>query len=164
MEDIKNKAHDDELNKSEETIESTPRKRIGVPKPKRKLVTVKVQRLTRKEWIEKNPVILEGVVVYEKDTKRFKMGDGEHAYKDLDYLVDPAVVASWFSMIIDTKIASLKALTLSFVIVSVIYSVLSILFEPINNVRFIFQMGIMGLMYIIVFNIINAHLILKVLK
>lgn len=163
MEDIKNKTHDDELNKSEETIESTPRKRIGVPKPKRKLVTVKVQRLTQKEWVEKNPVILEGVVVYEKDTKRFKMGDGEHAYKDLDYLIDPAVAAS-FSMIMDMKFASLKALTLSFVIVSVIYSVLSILFEPINNVRFIFQMGIMGLMYIVVFNIINAHLILKVLK
>ena len=163
MEDIKNKAHDDELNKSEETIESTPRKRIGVPKPKRKLVTVKVQRLTQKEWIEKNPVILEGVVVYEKDTKRFKMGDGEHAYKDLDYLIDPAVTAI-FSILMDMKFASLKALTLSFVIICVIYSILSITIESINNLRFIFQMEIVGVLYLFIFNIINAHLIQKVLK
>ena len=163
MEDIKNKAHDDELNKSEETIESTPRKRIGVPKPKRKLVTVKVQRLTQKEWIEKNPVILEGVVVYEKDTKRFKMGDGEHTYKDLNYLIDPAVTAV-FSILMDTKLASLKALTLSFIIICVVYSMLSITIESINNLRFIFQMEIVGILYIFIFNIINAHLSQKVLK
>ena len=163
MEDIKNKAHDDELNKSEETIESTPRKRIGVPKPKRKLVTVKVQRLTQKEWIEKNPVILEGVVVYEKDTKRFKMGDGEHTYKDLDYLIDPSVTAV-FSILMDIKFASLKALTLSFVIICVVYSMLSITIESINNLRFIFQMEIVGILYIFIFNIINAHLSQKVLK
>ena len=163
MEDIKNKAHDAELNKSEETIESTPRKRIRVPKPKRKLVTVKVQRLTQKEWIEKNPVILEGVVVYEKDTKRFKMGDGEHNYKDLDYLIDPAVIAV-FSMLMYTKLASLKALTLSFVIICVLYSILSITIESINNLRFVFQMGIAGIFYIFIFYIINAHLSQKVLK
>lgn len=163
MEDIKNKAHDDELNKSEETIEPTPRKRIGVPKPKRKLVTVKVQRLTQKEWIEKNPVILEGVVVYEKDTKRFKMGDGEHAYKDLDYLMDPAVPAV-FSMLMDMKFASLKALILSFVIICVVYSILSIAIESINNLRFIFQMEIAGIFYIFIFYIINVYLSQKVLK
>lgn len=163
MEDIKNKAHDDELNKSEETIESTPRKRIGVPKPKRKLVTVKVQRLTQKEWIEKNPVILEGVVVYEKDTKRFKMGDGEHTYKDLDYLIDPAVPMV-FSMLMDMKFASLKALTLSFIITCVIYSILSITIESINNLIFIFQMEIAGVFYIFIFYIINSYLSQKVLK
>lgn len=163
MEDIKNKAYDDELNKSEETIESTPRKRIGVPKPKRKLVTVKVQRLTQKEWIEKNPVILEGVVVYEKDTKRFKMGDGEHTYKDLDYLIDPAITAV-FSILMDMKFASLKALTLSFVIICVVYSILSITIESIDNLRFIFQMEIVGILYIFIFNIINAYLNQKVLK
>lgn len=32
MEDIKNKAMDDELNKSEESIEQSPKKFIGVPK------------------------------------------------------------------------------------------------------------------------------------
>ena len=163
MEDIKNKAYDDELNKSEETIESTPRKRIGVPKPKRKLVTVKVQRLTQKEWIEKNPVILEGVVVYEKDTKRFKMGDGEHTYKDLDYLIDPAITVV-FSILMDMKFASLKALTLSFVIICVVYSILSITIESIDNLRFIFQMEIVGILYIFIFNIINAYLNQKVLK
>lgn len=32
MEDIKQKAHEDELNKSHEEIHSTPRKKVKVPK------------------------------------------------------------------------------------------------------------------------------------
>ena len=36
MEDIENKAFDDELNKSEETIEQAPRRFIPVPKPVKK--------------------------------------------------------------------------------------------------------------------------------
>lgn len=35
MEDINNKAYDDELNKAQESIEQTPRKRIEVPKPQK---------------------------------------------------------------------------------------------------------------------------------
>lgn len=35
MEDIQNKAIDDELNKSQESIEESPRKFIGVPKVKK---------------------------------------------------------------------------------------------------------------------------------
>lgn len=36
MEEIKNKAQDDELNKSEEEIHKTPRKKIPVPKCEKK--------------------------------------------------------------------------------------------------------------------------------
>lgn len=35
MEEINNKAYDDEINKAEESIESSPRKRIHVPKPEK---------------------------------------------------------------------------------------------------------------------------------
>ena len=159
MEDIKNKAHDDELNKSEETIESTPRKRIGVPKPKRKLVTVKVQKLNQKEWIENNPVILDGVVVYEKDTKRFKMGDGEHNYKDLDYLIDPSI-SIVFSKLIDMKFQSLFLSIFSFIITSVIYSILSICIESIKTKEFILQMEIVVWLYIFVY-LLSLFLIKK---
>lgn len=163
MEDIKNKAYDDELNKSEETIESTPRKRIGVPKPKKKLVTVKVQRLTQKEWIEKNPVILEGVVVYEKDTKRFKMGDGEHAYKDLDYLIDQSVPMV-FSMLMDMQFATIISAIKSLAITAAIYTILSIFIESINSMKFVFQIEIMSLMYIPIWIVIHNISTNKVLK
>lgn len=36
MEDINNKAYEDELNKAEEEIHETPRKKIPVPKVKQK--------------------------------------------------------------------------------------------------------------------------------
>lgn len=36
MEEIKSKAHEDELNKAAEEIQKTPRKRIPVPKPEKK--------------------------------------------------------------------------------------------------------------------------------
>lgn len=35
MEDINNKAYDDELNKAEDSIEETPRERIAVSKPEK---------------------------------------------------------------------------------------------------------------------------------
>lgn len=36
MEEIRNKAYEDELNKSEDEIQESPRKRIVVPKPEKK--------------------------------------------------------------------------------------------------------------------------------
>ncbi len=36
MEEIKSKAHEDELNKAVEEIHETPRKKIPVPKPEKK--------------------------------------------------------------------------------------------------------------------------------
>ena len=161
MEDIKNKAHDDEFNKSEETIESTPRKRIGVPKPKKKFVNVKVQRLTQKEWIEKNPVILEGVVVYEKDTKRFKMGDGEHNYKDLDYLIDASIPVV-FSKLLSIYRVSNKAFLMSFFITIAIYSILSSFVDFIDNLVFIHQFVIISSIYIITNAILNVKFLKKI--
>lgn len=35
MEDINNKAYEDELNKAEDSIEKTPREKITVPKPEK---------------------------------------------------------------------------------------------------------------------------------
>ena len=161
MENIKNKAHDDELNKSEETIESTPRKRIGVPKPKKKFINAKVQRLTQKEWIEKNPVILEGVVVYEKDTKRFKMGDGEHNYKDLDYLIDSSIPVV-FSKLLSIYRVSNKAFLMSFFITIAMYSILSSFVDFIDNLVFIHQFVIISSIYIITNAILNVKFLKKI--
>lgn len=36
MEEIRSKAHEDELNKATEEIHKSPRKRISVPKPEKK--------------------------------------------------------------------------------------------------------------------------------
>ena len=43
MEEIKSKAHEDELNKAVEEIQETPRKKIPVPKPEKKSNKVKTK-------------------------------------------------------------------------------------------------------------------------
>lgn len=40
------------------------------------------------EWTSKNPVLLEGEPGYETDTGLLKIGDGETAWNELDYLED----------------------------------------------------------------------------
>ena len=43
------------------------------------------RRDTKARWAEVNPVLMEGEVGLEIDTKNIKMGDGEHAWNDLEY-------------------------------------------------------------------------------
>lgn len=46
---------------------------------------VQYRRDTKARWAEVNPVLMEGEVGLETDTKNIKMGDGVHAWNDLEY-------------------------------------------------------------------------------
>lgn len=46
---------------------------------------VQYRRDTKARWEEVNPVLMEGEVGFETDTKNIKMGDGVHAWNDLEY-------------------------------------------------------------------------------
>lgn len=43
------------------------------------------RRDTKARWAEINPVLMEGEIGLEIDTQNIKMGDGEHAWNDLEY-------------------------------------------------------------------------------
>ena len=64
-------------------------------------VKIRPRRGTRSQWIGKNPVLLEGElgVEYPDDgitsgDVRFKIGDGENAWNDLPYCIDPSVASN----------------------------------------------------------------------
>lgn len=46
---------------------------------------IQFRRDTRARWAEINPVLMEGEVGLEIDTQNIKMGDGTHAWNDLEY-------------------------------------------------------------------------------
>ena len=46
---------------------------------------IQFRRDTKARWAEINPVLMEGEVGLEIDTQNIKMGDGEHAWNDLEY-------------------------------------------------------------------------------
>lgn len=46
---------------------------------------VQYRRDTKARWAEVNPVLMEGEVGLETDTQNIKMGDGTHAWNDLEY-------------------------------------------------------------------------------
>lgn len=46
---------------------------------------IQFRRDTRVRWAEINPVLMEGEVGLEVDTQNIKMGDGIHAWNDLEY-------------------------------------------------------------------------------
>lgn len=46
---------------------------------------IQFRRDTKSRWEEVNPVLMEGEVGLEVDTQNIKMGDGTHAWNDLEY-------------------------------------------------------------------------------
>lgn len=46
---------------------------------------IQFRRDTKARWAEINPVLMEGEIGLEIDTQHIKMGDGEHAWNDLEY-------------------------------------------------------------------------------
>lgn len=46
---------------------------------------VQFRRDTAARWYAYNPILLEGEVAYDIDTDQYKVGDGEHAWRDLAY-------------------------------------------------------------------------------
>lgn len=56
------------------------------------MYTIKLRRDLSFRWMKINPVLAQGEPAYETDTGRFKIGDGETAWKDLEYFVPNAGV------------------------------------------------------------------------
>ncbi|NLJ90722.1 MAG: hypothetical protein GX323_07450, partial [Clostridiales bacterium] len=46
---------------------------------------VQIRRGTAAQWQQANPVLLDGEFAIEKDTRKFKIGDGTTAWNDLPY-------------------------------------------------------------------------------
>lgn len=53
---------------------------------------IQLRRDTSERWKQLNPVLLEGEVAFETDTKLRKIGDGTHNYNSLDYLAAENIV------------------------------------------------------------------------
>lgn len=47
---------------------------------------IQLRRDTSARWAEINPILLEGEVGFETDTKLRKIGDGVHRWNELEYL------------------------------------------------------------------------------
>lgn len=52
-------------------------------------VQIQIRRGTESEWTNDNPVLAEGELGVELDTGRFKMGDGQTEWNDIDYSTGP---------------------------------------------------------------------------
>ena len=53
---------------------------------------IQLRRDSSARWAEINPILLEGEVGFETDTRLRKIGDGVHAWNDLDYLAAESIV------------------------------------------------------------------------
>lgn len=60
----------------------------GVVKP----VTIRFRRRTKADWLADDPVIAESEPVLERDTGKFKIGDGVSRYSELEYFVSESSV------------------------------------------------------------------------
>jgi hypothetical protein len=55
-------------------------------------VQIKIRRATSSQWSTANPILLEGEIVVETDTRQVKIGDGTTAYNSLTYGFDAGTV------------------------------------------------------------------------
>lgn len=51
-----------------------------------------LRRGSAAEWVDDNPVLLSGEPGVESDTKKFKIGDGVHAWTALHYFIDQVAI------------------------------------------------------------------------
>jgi hypothetical protein len=61
-------------------------------------VLIKLRRGTKSEWSVENPILAEGEIVAEIDTRQVKVGDGVTPYNLLPYGFDagPAIIINSF--------------------------------------------------------------------
>jgi hypothetical protein len=52
-------------------------------------INIKLRRGTQSEWNSENPVLSDGEIVAETDTRKIKIGDGTTVYNSLPYGFDP---------------------------------------------------------------------------
>lgn len=55
-------------------------------------IRIQMRQGTAAEWESANPILLAGEKGYERDTTRFKVGDGSTRWNDLDYWHDTLAV------------------------------------------------------------------------
>lgn len=115
--------------------------------------TAKIQKLTKKEWEDENPVLYDGTLVYERDTKRFKLGDGNTPYKDLDYVVDPMTPMMYSDLMSENVLRSIFSI-ISFIATTIIWGLLSII-NWVSTLSFIWQFIGCGIIYYTIFTILN---------
>jgi hypothetical protein len=71
---------------------------------------IQLRRDTEENWLKYNPILLEGEVGYEIDTRRRKIGDGICAYSDLPYVESSIAITDKMGYD-ETKVMSQKAIT-----------------------------------------------------
>lgn len=64
---------------------------------------IQVRRDTLANWTSINPVLADGELAFEKDTKKLKVGDGVSSYTQLSYTVNPKIVDRYISVVVAGK-------------------------------------------------------------
>lgn len=121
--------------------------------------TAKIQKLTRQEWEDANPVLYDGTLVYERDTERFKMGDGKSTYIELDYLVDPHVSMLCSEILVNSKMRDVISI-ISFINAIIIWGLLSLI-NYVSDLKFVCQLSGFGFIYFILTLFFNSLLTKK---
>lgn len=108
---------------------------------------------TREDLLAQNPIVEEDVIVYELDSKRFKVGDGSSRYKDLDYVVDPMIPYMFQRRAVD-KITNVLAIVITFIIL-LIPTYFS---QTFRELVFIYQAMIFAVVYLICYLFISKKI------
>ena len=64
---------------------------------------IQVRRDTLANWTLNDPVLADGELAFEKDTKKLKVGDGVSSYTQLSYTVNPKIVDRYISVVVAGK-------------------------------------------------------------
>ena len=117
---------------------------------------MKIKTDTRENWINKNLILPEGEIVFEKDTKRLKIGDGKTLYTELDYLTDPGIALLYIDLLHKNTILIMSSL-FSFVLMCFTWTLISMI-NWIADLHFVWQLYGCGAIYFIYFLILNRKL------
>jgi hypothetical protein len=60
-------------------------------------VQIKLRRGTQSQWSSANPILEDGEIVVETDTRQVKIGDGSTAYNSLPYAFNQGLPAESFN-------------------------------------------------------------------
>lgn len=71
------------------------------------MITIKFRRDTSAKWEKVNPLLASGEPGYEKDTGKFKIGDGVYSWNDLGYFTqgDNAALYAELMMHVNSVVA-----------------------------------------------------------
>lgn len=66
------------------------------------MYVIRIRRGTQQEWINENPILLEGEMGYEIDTRALKIGDGVNDWATLVYMLNPQGLTGFDITVIGT--------------------------------------------------------------